>query len=98
MNFDPNSATGLVQVGMQIKTPYNPDHKNFGPRVGLAWDVTGKGTIILHAGASVMTDDGIPMFLFVGQGGEQGADARRRTRRQGILCLELGETARFNWA
>ena len=70
-NFDPNSTTGLVQVGMQIKTPYNADHKDFGPRVGLAWDVTGKGTTVVHAGASVVTDDGIPMFLFVGQGGEQ---------------------------
>jgi hypothetical protein len=70
-NFDPNSATGLVQVGNQIKTAYNPDHLDFGPRVGLAWDVTGKGTTVVHAGASVVTDDGIPMFLFVGQGGEQ---------------------------
>ena len=37
----------------------------------MAWDVTGKGTTVVHAGASVVTDDGIPMFLFVGQGGEQ---------------------------
>ena len=37
--------------------------------MGLAWDVTGKGTSVVHAGASVVTDDGIPMFLFVGQGG-----------------------------
>ena len=70
-NFDPTSATGLVQVGDQIKTPYDADHLDFGPRVGLAWDVTGKGTTVVHAGASLVTDDGIPMFLFVGQGGEQ---------------------------
>ena len=72
-NFDPtlNPTTGLVQVGSQIKTAYNADHLDFGPRVGLAWDVTGKGTTVVHAGASVVTDDGIPMFLFVGQGGEQ---------------------------
>jgi hypothetical protein len=72
-NFDPtlNPTTGLVQVGNQIRTPYNADHLDFGPRVGLAWDVTGQGTTVLHAGASVVSDDGIPMFLFVGQGGEQ---------------------------
>ena len=70
-NFDPNYPTGLVQVGNQISTPYDPDHLDFGPRLGLAWDVTGKGTTVIHAGASVVTDDGVPMFLFVGQGGEQ---------------------------
>src|SRR5581483_9224115 len=39
-NFDPN--LGLVQVGKQISGPYDPDHKNFAPRFGFAWDVTGK--------------------------------------------------------
>ena len=33
-NFDPN--IGLVQVGHQISSLYNPDHKNFGPRAGFA--------------------------------------------------------------
>jgi opacity protein-like surface antigen len=51
-NFDP--ARGLVQTGKQIGTIYNGDHKNFAPRVGLAWDLTGKGTTVLRAGASVM--------------------------------------------
>ncbi len=36
-NFDPN--VGMVQVGHQISSLYNPDHKNFGPRVGFAWDI-----------------------------------------------------------
>jgi outer membrane receptor protein involved in Fe transport len=70
-NFDPNATNGLVQVGNQISTPYNADHLDFGPRLGLAWDVTGKGTTVVHAGASVVTDGGIPMFLFMAQGGEQ---------------------------
>ena len=26
-----------------VSGPYNPDHKNFAPRLGFAWDVTGKG-------------------------------------------------------
>jgi outer membrane receptor protein involved in Fe transport len=70
-NFDPNSTTGLVQVGQQISSPYNADHKDFGPRVGLAWDVTGKGTTVIHAGFSIVTDDGLPMFMFMANGGEQ---------------------------
>jgi hypothetical protein len=53
-NFDPK--LGLVQVGHQISTPYNPDHKQFAPRVGIAWDVTGKGTTIVRAGAGIVYD------------------------------------------
>ena len=54
-NFDPNSPTGLIQVGMNgVNSPYNADHKNFGPRLGFAWDVTGKGNTVLRAGTSLM--------------------------------------------
>jgi hypothetical protein len=61
-NFDP--AVGLLQVGKQISTPYNGDHKDFGPRVGLAWDISGKGTTVIRAGASVVFDTQLPMFVF----------------------------------
>jgi hypothetical protein len=53
-NFDPK--LGLVQVGKQISNPYNPDHKQFAPRLGMAWDVTGKGTTIVRAGAGIVYD------------------------------------------
>ena len=53
-NFDPK--LGLVQVGKQISNPYNPDRKQFAPRVGIAWDVTGKGTTIVRAGGSIVYD------------------------------------------
>jgi len=50
-NFDPN--LGIVQVGKQISSPYNSDPKNFGPRLGFAWDMTGKGTTVLRAGGGL---------------------------------------------
>ncbi len=61
-NFDP--AVGLLQVGKQISTPYNGDHKDFGPRLGVAWDISGKGTTVVRAGASIVFDTQLPMFVF----------------------------------
>lgn len=51
-NFEP--SVGFEQVGKNIGSIYNPDHKNFSPRVGFAWDVNGKGTTIVRAGASIV--------------------------------------------
>jgi hypothetical protein len=51
-NFDP--AAGFEQVGKNISSIYNPDHKNFSPRFGVAWDVTGKGTTVVRAGGSIV--------------------------------------------
>jgi hypothetical protein len=50
-NFDPN--VGLVQVGHGISRLYNPDHKNFGPRGGLAWDISGNGRTVLRGGGGL---------------------------------------------
>jgi hypothetical protein len=51
-NFDPN--VGLVQVGHQISSLYNPDHSNFGPRFGFAWDIGGNGRTVLRGGGGLI--------------------------------------------
>ncbi len=51
-NWDP--SVGLEQVGKNIGSIYNGDHKNFSPRFGVAWDVTGKGTTIVRVGGSLI--------------------------------------------
>jgi hypothetical protein len=55
-NFDPNSQFGIVQQGDPGVGPtlWKPNRKNFSPRVGFAWDVTGKGTTVVRGGSSVM--------------------------------------------
>src|SRR6266550_416402 len=54
-NFDPTSATGLVQQGQPgHNTMWNPDRGDFSPRLGFAYDVSGKGTTVVRGGFSIM--------------------------------------------
>jgi hypothetical protein len=60
-NFDPN--LGMLQVGKQIKRPWDPDRNNFAPRLGFAWDVTGSGrTVIRGGGALIYVLQGFNVF------------------------------------
>jgi len=53
-NWTPSQ--GFIQVGNQVSAPYNRNKDNFAPRFGLAWDVSGKGTTVVRAGANVAYD------------------------------------------
>ncbi|MGO9864228.1 MAG: TonB-dependent receptor domain-containing protein [Terriglobales bacterium] len=47
----------LTQVGQPgLSGLYNPDRKDFAPRVSIAWDVTGKGKTVIRAGYGVFFD------------------------------------------
>jgi Carboxypeptidase regulatory-like domain/TonB dependent receptor len=53
-NWEP--SVGLEQVGKNIGSLYNPTHTNFSPRIGVAWDISGKGTTVIRAGTSIVYD------------------------------------------
>ncbi len=47
----------LTQVGQPgLSSLYNPDKKDFAPRVSLAWDVTGKGKTVVRSGFGMFYD------------------------------------------
>jgi hypothetical protein len=55
-NFNANTTTGLVQQtgGNAV---YKTDTLDLGPRAGIVWDVTGKGTTVVRLGGSIVYND-----------------------------------------
>ena len=56
----PSPGTGtftLTQVGQPgLSSLYNPDKKDFAPRISASWDVTGKGKTVVRAGFGMFYD------------------------------------------
>ena len=70
-NFNPNAPTGVQQVGYGATSTYNGDHNNFGPRLGIAWDIFGRGRTVLRAGGGIMYEQ-IALAVFNGIGNSFG--------------------------
>jgi len=73
-NFDPTK--GLVQEGQTGvgSTIWKPDHKDFSPRIGFAYDVTGKGTTVVRGGFSLIYSS-FTAVEFLNQNGFQNSTA-----------------------
>jgi Carboxypeptidase regulatory-like domain/TonB-dependent Receptor Plug Domain/TonB dependent receptor len=55
-NFTNVDATTGLPVLVGQRRLYEPDYNNWGPRVSVAWDVTGKGKTVVRAGYGLFYD------------------------------------------
>ena len=71
-NFDPSSASGMVQQGQPgFNTIWKVDPFDFEPRIGMAWDVRGNGTTVVRFGFGLIHETW-NLETFEGQFGMQG--------------------------
>src|SRR6267378_1624320 len=66
--FDP--TLGMVQQGHGTDSVWKGDHRAFGPRLGFAYDVSGKGTTVVRGGASLIHSSWV-LTTFMGEFGLQ---------------------------
>ena len=62
-NFDPNSPTGMVQLGHGISSLWKR-RNDFSPRLGFAWDIKGDSKWVLRgAGSIIQVIEGFNVFV-----------------------------------
>jgi hypothetical protein len=89
-NFDPNSPNGFVQVGDGITAPYNPDHRDWSPRAGFAWDVFGNQKTVIRAGVGMLYEF-VPSSAFLNSGGN--AVGLGKVPSGAVICVNAVCTA-----
>ena len=87
-------TSGLEQVGVNgLKHAYNAYPKDVSPRLGVAWDISGKGTTVIRAGGGIYYDNPASAQYIALQGtlpgGQIGIDA---IPTGSILYLANGST------
>jgi len=55
-NFVPSILNVVPESSLSSSRIYEPDYKNFAPRVSLAYDLTGKGQTVIRAGYGIFFD------------------------------------------
>jgi hypothetical protein len=75
-----SETAGLEQVGVNgLKHAYTNDPTDFSPRLGVAWDISGKGTTVIRVGGGIYYDNPASAQYIALQGtlpgGQIGIDA-----------------------
>ena len=99
-NYVPSQ--GIVQVGYGISQPYQTNWKNFSPRLGVAWDIFGKGKTILRSAFGVIyVQPSIRTFAFSGGGLNLNPSALIQPGGNGTITSFLltgADPALINWS
>jgi hypothetical protein len=92
-NFVPTSPTGIVQVGTQgLSDLYNRDNNNFGPRLGFAYDITGKGKTIARGSYGIYYDTPSQDFFLLQNFNTGGPASPATNPGSGVVNLTLTST------
>jgi hypothetical protein len=90
------SGVGLVRVGEAgLSDLYQPDHNNFAPRLGFAYNLAGKGRTIVRGGYGLYYDTpSQDYFLLQGfQNGAPGSPATNPLPGLGVFNVTFASTA-----